>query len=87
MRKDLHLFFYSTFGRMKLYDIWTSRKGQGPLSIRYLFPSLVTVPMAELMEDLDDWLTQTRLSLRWDPKPLTHTYVLSVLDKAIGKMD
>jgi len=86
MRKKLHLFFYSTFGRMKLDDVWTSRRGQGPLTVRLRFPSLVTAPMAELLNDLDTWLTQSRLPSEWNPKPLTHMYVLSVLDKAIGKM-
>lgn len=86
LRKKLHLFFYSTFGRMKLDDIWTSRRGQGPLTIRFRFPSLVIAPMAELLDNLDAWLTQSRLPLEWNPKPLTHTYVLSALDKAIGKM-
>ncbi|SRR6266545_1550539 len=86
MRKKFHSFFYSTFGRMKLDDIWTSRRGQGPLTVHLRFPSLVTVPMAELLNDLDAWLTQSRLPLEWNPKALTHTYVLSVLDKAIRKM-
>ena len=86
LRKKLHLFFYSTFGRMKLDDIWTSRRGQGPLTIRFRFPSLVIAPMAELLDNLDAWLTQSRLPLEWNPKTLTHTYVLSALDKAIGKM-
>ena len=77
LRKKLYLFFYSTFGRMKLDDIWTSRCGQGPLTIRFRFPSLVTAPMAELLDNLDPWPTQ---SWEWNPKPLTHTYALSVLD-------
>ena len=72
LRKSLHLFLYSTFGRMKLDDIWTSRRGQGPLTICFRFPGLVSAPMAEL--------------LKWNPKPLTHSYVLSALDEAIGKM-
>ena len=86
LRKRLHSFFYSTFGRMKLDDIWTSRRGQGPLTIRFRFPNPVTAPMAELLDNLDGWLTQSRLPLKWNPKPLTHTYLLSVLDEAIGKM-
>ena len=86
LRKSLHLFFYSTFGRMKLDDIWTSRRGQGPLTIRFRFPGLVSAPMAELLDNLDGWLTQSRLPLKWNPKPLTHSYVLSALDEAIGKM-
>jgi hypothetical protein len=86
MRKDLHLFFYSTFGRMKLDDIWTSRRGQGPLTVRFRFRSLVSAPIAELFHQLDACLTQSRLPSEWNPKPLTHAYVLSVLDKAIGKM-
>ncbi|KAF8802214.1 hypothetical protein BYT27DRAFT_7261321 [Phlegmacium glaucopus] len=86
MRKNLHEFFYSTFGRMKLYDIWTSRKGQEPLSIHDLFPTLISAPMVELLHNLDNWLTRSKLPSEWNPEPLTHTYVLSVLDKAIGKM-
>jgi hypothetical protein len=85
-RMKLHLFFYSTFGRMKLDDIWTSRRGQGPLTLRFRFPSLVSAPVSELLENLDAWLTQSRLPSEWNPKPLTHTYVLSALDKAIRKM-
>ena len=72
--------------KAKLDDIWTSRRGQGPLTIRFRFPSLVTAPMAELLDSLDAWLTQSRLSSEWNPKPLTHAHALSVLDKAIGKM-
>ena len=86
LRKSLRLFFYSTFGRMKLDDIWTSRRGQGPLTIRFRFPSLITPPVAELLDELDIWLTQSRLPLKFNPKPLTHNYVLSALDEAIGKM-
>ena len=86
LRKNLHLFFSSTFGRMKLDDIWTSRRGQGPLTIRFRFPSLVTAPMAELFHNLDEWLTHSRLSSKWNPKSLTHTYMLSLLDEAIEKM-
>ena len=71
---------------MKLDDIWTSRQGQGPLTLCFHFPSLVSAPVSELLENLDAWLTQSRLPSEWNPKPLTHTYVLSALDKAIRKM-
>lgn len=85
-RKKLHLFFYSTFGRMKLDDIWTSRRGQGPLTISIRFPTLVSTPMAELLRILEAWVIQSRLPSEWNPKPLTHAYVLSELDKAIRRM-
>ena len=86
LRRRLHSFFYSTFGRMKLGNIWTSRRGQGPPTIRFLFPNLVTAPMAELLDNLDGWLTQSRLPLKWNPKPFTRTYMLFLLDEVIGKM-
>jgi hypothetical protein len=83
-RKSLHSFFYSTFGRMRLDDIWMSRRGQGPLTVRFRFPSLVSAPMAELLDELEGWLMQSKLPSKYNPKPLTHAYLLSVLDKAIG---
>ena len=71
---------------MKLDDVWTFRQGQGPLTICLLFPNLFAAPMAELLDNLDGWLTQSRLPLKWNPKPLTHTYMLSLLDEVIGKI-
>ena len=50
-----HLFFYSTFGQMKLDDIWTSRQGQGPLTVSIHFPTLVSTLMAELLRILEAW--------------------------------
>ncbi|KAF8804937.1 hypothetical protein BYT27DRAFT_7225117 [Phlegmacium glaucopus] len=80
MCKKLHQFFHSTFGWMKLYDIWISRKGQVPFSIEFLFQSLITAPMVELLVDLDGWLLHSRLPLRWNPTLLIYTYLLSALD-------
>ena len=54
-RKKCHLFFYSTFGQMKLDDIWTSRRGQGPLTVSICFPTLVSTLMAELLRILEAW--------------------------------
>jgi hypothetical protein len=86
IRDRLYSFFYSTFARMKLDDIANTREAPVPLRVRHRFPTLISAPMAELMHDLDEWLTQSRLSQKWNPRALTHAYVLSVLDDAIAKM-
>jgi len=85
-RTRRHLFFYSTFGRMRLDEIWISRRGQMPLTLCLRFPNVLSPPMSELLKNLDVWLMQSRLPSEWNPKPLTHGYVLSQLDNAIAKL-
>jgi hypothetical protein len=84
-RKKLHSFFNSTFGQMDADDIWISRQGPVPLTIRSRFPSVMSKPMAELMTELSELVVVSRLK-REGYEVLTHTCVLSALDEAIAKM-
>jgi hypothetical protein len=84
-RKKLHSFFNSTFGQMDPDDIWISRQGPVPLTVRSRFPSVMSKPMAELLAELSELVVVSRLK-RKGYEVLTHTCVLSALDEAIAKM-
>ncbi|KIM34930.1 hypothetical protein M413DRAFT_32912 [Hebeloma cylindrosporum] len=87
-RKELLSLFYSNFGRMTFREIWNSKRGRGPFTVRLDVPDIMSVPMVRLMDVLETFLLDFRMdgNKARQGKPTTHESFLSALDKAIGMM-